>query len=87
MRFPIKGTVFTVFFLLINIFFVYLQPAQAENTVTFKMVILPADENTVDSMDKNFFGKYLLLNNHKNLPSSLSLLKESWRIFHYPEML
>lgn len=50
MRFPIKGTVFTVFFLLTISFFVYLQPARAENTVTFKMIILPAKKVNVEDV-------------------------------------
>lgn len=48
MRFPIKGTVFAVFLLLINLIFAHIQPARAENTVTFKMVILPAEDKTDD---------------------------------------
>jgi len=65
MRFPIKGTVFTVFFLLTINFFMYLQPARAENTVTFKMVILPAEENVVKDIAVDPFRKFLFKNDTK----------------------
>ncbi|HNU76629.1 MAG TPA: hypothetical protein PKL88_02855 [bacterium] len=50
MRFPIKGTVFIVIFLLRISFFGYLQPALAENTVAFKMVILPAKKIVLEDV-------------------------------------
>lgn len=43
----------------------YLQPARAENTVTFKMVILPAEENVVKDIAVDPFRKFLFKNDTK----------------------
>lgn len=81
MRFPIKGTVFAVFFLLTINFLVYLKPAQAENTVTFKMVILPAKENVVGGIGVNPFRISLLKNKRvPNIP--VVFFQENWNIFY-----
>jgi hypothetical protein len=84
MRFPIKGTVFTVFFLLTTSFFGYLQPARAENTVTFKMVILPAKKIVVEDVVTDPFKLSLQRNKADFSTYSLGLPTDYWNIFYHP---
>lgn len=86
MRFPIKETVFTVFFLLINTFFVYLQPARAENTVAFKMVILPAEEKVVEDIDKPYFKRLTLISRVGNFNNENTILKIVGKFFFIHEI-
>jgi hypothetical protein len=85
MRFPVKGTVFAVLFLLINVIFVYLQPARAENTVTFKMVILPAEEGIVENAHVDSISRNLMICRFKNPNISIVFLEEFWKIYNIPQ--
>ena len=82
MRFPIKETVFTAYFLLTISFFVYIQPARAENTVAFKIVILPAKKIVVEDIGIDSFRMAVLRNKRKISSIPIGLLEKNWNIFY-----
>lgn len=82
MRFPIKGTVFAVIFLLTISFTGYLQPARAENTVTFKMAILPAPKNVLVGMGINTYGNVFPVKENRFQNSQTGFFGNSWDIFN-----